>query len=78
VSHDADTLVSPELIAWADLIFVMENDHKVKLSTRFKAHLAGKRVISLNIPDKYRYMDPALVKLLHTKVRPHLPELHQR
>lgn len=77
VSNDADTPLSPEHIAWADIIFVMEKEHKSKLSTRFKLHLAGKRIICLNIADKYHYMDPALVKLLHTKVRPHLPELQR-
>lgn len=52
----------------------MEKAHKAKLASRFRAHLAGKRIVCLNIPDNYRYMDPALVDLLRTKVTPHLPQ----
>jgi predicted protein tyrosine phosphatase len=73
LSHDAEVQVSPELVAWADLIFVMENAHKTKLSARFQPQLAGRRVVCLGIPDNYRFMQPELVKLLHTKVTPHLP-----
>lgn len=72
LSHDADTPVSAELVAWADLIFVMEKSHKVKLSARYQAHLGGCRVICLGIPDKYQYMDTALVKLLRARVEPYL------
>ena len=73
VSHDADVPVSAELLEWADLIFVMEPEHKAKLSARFKDYIDGKRVVCLGILDHYKYMDPALVKLLRIKVPPHLP-----
>jgi predicted protein tyrosine phosphatase len=73
LSHDAELPVSAELIEWADLIFVMEKAHKAKLSARFNANLAGKRVVCLGIPDNYQYMQPELVKLLRIKVAPHLP-----
>lgn len=73
ISHDADTPVSPELLAWADLVFVMERTHRAKHSARFKAHLASKRVICLDIPDDYDFMEPALVALLNDRVRRHLP-----
>lgn len=69
----ADNPLTPELLEWADLIFVMERAHKEKLSRAFKPHLLGKRVICLNIPDNYKFMDPALVKLLRTKVSGFLP-----
>ena len=73
INHDADTPVSPELLAWADLVFVMERTHRAKLAARFKASLANKRVICLDIPDDYEFMEPALVALLHDRVRRHLP-----
>jgi predicted protein tyrosine phosphatase len=73
LSHDAETLLSVELIEWAQLIFVMEKQHKTKLSAQFQVHLGGKRVVCLNIPDNYRFMDVALVKLLRAKVTPFLP-----
>ena len=73
LSHDAETPLSAELVEWAELIFVMEKQHKAKLSAQFQAHLFGKRIVCLNIPDNYRFMDAALVKLLRVKVTPFLP-----
>jgi predicted protein tyrosine phosphatase len=72
LSHDAEVPLSAELLEWADLIFVMEKEHKAKLSARFKEYLGGKRVVCLGIPDNFRFMDPALVKILRSKVPPHL------
>jgi predicted protein tyrosine phosphatase len=65
---DAEVPLEPEQIAWANIIFVMERVHKRRLSTRFKTHLNGKRVICLDIPDNYAYMQPELVSLLEAKV----------
>jgi predicted protein tyrosine phosphatase len=73
LGNEAGSPVSPDLLGWADLVFVMEKTHRAKLSTKFRAHLGGKRVICLDIPDDYAYMDPALVALLHRKVEPFLP-----
>ena len=68
----ADQPVTPELLAWADVIFVMERAHRSKLSARFRRHLGDKRVVCLEIPDEYDFMDPELVRLLEAKVPPHL------
>lgn len=64
--------VTPELLEWAELIFVMERAHRKKLSRHFRPHLKSQRVICLNIPDEYSYMDPRLVRLLEAVVPPHL------
>jgi len=74
-NNDAEVPLSVELVEWADIIFVMEKSHRSKLSSRFKKHLSGKRVICLDIPDDYQYMQPELVQLLKTKVLRHLPNL---
>lgn len=73
LNHDAENPVTPELLEWADIIFVMENAHRSKLSAKFKPHLGGKRVICLEIPDEFEFMDPSLVKLLKAIVPRHLP-----
>ena len=73
LSHDAHVPLSADLVEWAELIFVMEKQHKTKLSAQFKPQLQGKRVVCLNIPDRYKFMEPALVKLLEVKVTPFLP-----
>jgi predicted protein tyrosine phosphatase len=73
VDTDADNPVSPELLDWADLVFVMEKVHRAKLQRRFRVALNGKRIICLDIPDRYAFMDPELVKLLRQKVLRYLP-----
>jgi predicted protein tyrosine phosphatase len=72
LSNDAPTPVSVDLVAWADVIFVMEPAHKTKLAARFRDHLGHAGVVCLNIPDRYREMDPALIELLERRVPPHL------
>ena len=71
LDHDADVPCTPELLEWADIVFVMEKAHKAKLSKRFKRCLKA-RVICLDIPDKYGFMQPELVQLLHARVDRHL------
>ncbi|MGS1076753.1 low molecular weight protein tyrosine phosphatase family protein [Pseudoxanthomonas beigongshangi] len=73
LNNDAENPLTPELLEWANLVFVMERAHRNKLSSRFRAHLGHQRVICLDIPDEYDYMDPMLVRLLRVKVPPHLP-----
>lgn len=68
IGRDADNPVTPELLQWADLILVMERTHRSKLSAKFSAQLAGKRVVCLEIPDDFDYMEPALVELLKARV----------
>jgi len=75
LNNDAENPVTPELLAWADLIFVMERAHRSKLSAKFKPYLANKRVICLDIPDDFEFMDPMLVRLLEAKVSKHLPSV---
>lgn len=65
--------MTPELLQWADLILVMERTHRSKLSAKFRAQLAGKRVVCLEIPDDFDYMEPALVELLNARVPKYLP-----
>lgn len=74
-NHGADNPLTAELLAWADVIFVMEKAHRSKLQRRFRAALGGKRVVCLDIPDDYDFMQPELVRLLETKVSRHLPAL---
>ena len=67
LGNDADVALSPEQLAWANIIFVMEKAHRNRLATRFKSHLNGKHVICLDIPDEYEYMQDELVRLLEVK-----------
>ena len=68
----AEVPLSPEQIEWATIIFVMEKRHRRWLTARFKRHLLDKRIICLDIPDDYAYMQPELVRLLEAKAGPFL------
>ncbi len=72
LNNDAENPTTPELVAWADVIFVMERTHRNKPQKRFKKHLRA-RVICLDISDDYEFMDEELVRLLKTRVSRHLP-----
>lgn len=72
-NHDAENPLTAELVRWADLIFVMEKAHRSKLQRRFREALTGTRVICLDIPDQYAFLQPELVSLLEIKVGRHLP-----
>ena len=67
ISNGANVLLSSEQVEWADIIFVMEKSHRNKLNRKFRSSLKGKRVICLDIPDDYEFMDPILVQMLETR-----------
>jgi predicted protein tyrosine phosphatase len=68
LAPDAEVRVSAEQLDWATLIFVMEKNQRSKLTRQYRQVLAGKRVVCLDIPDDYSYMQPELVSLLQRKV----------
>ena len=72
-NNDAEEPLSAELVQWADIIFVMEKTHRAKLERRYRDALKSTRVICLDIPDDYAFMDDALVALLRKKVTAFLP-----
>jgi predicted protein tyrosine phosphatase len=72
-NHDAENPLTAEMVSWADVIVVMEKQHRTKLQRRFRAVLRGQRVICLDIPDDYAFMDPDLIELLKVRMGRHLP-----
>lgn len=72
-NNDAEVPITAEMVEWADVILVMEEAHRRKLTAKFGRHLARKRVICLDIPDRYDYMDPDLVRELRAKVSRYFP-----
>jgi predicted protein tyrosine phosphatase len=75
LASDALVPVTPELLQWADTIFVMEKSHRNRLLKKYKSHLKSRRLICLNIPDQYEFMDPELVQLLKALVPRYLTNL---
>lgn len=52
------------MILWADLIFVMEKRHKEILEENFENEIRHKKIIILDIEDRYEYMDGELIEVL--------------
>ncbi len=72
LAPDAECPLSTDQVEWAEIIFVMEKAHRSKLTRHFKRALSGKRVVCLDIPDNYQFMQPELVALLKRKVPQYL------
>ena len=68
LDKDAINTLSSDDLQWADIIFVMEKTHQNRLSKKYSKYIRGKRVISLNIPDDYEFMDSELVGILERVV----------
>ena len=61
------------MLEWADRVFVMESRHRKAVETRFGKSTRSAPVVVLGIRDNYRFMDPALIRLLRAKMTPYLP-----
>lgn len=71
-NRSAEVPLSAELVEWADFIFCMERLHVERLRQRFSRHIGSRRVVCLDVPDRYGYMDQDLIEVLERKVSPHL------
>lgn len=67
--------LSSDMIKWSDIIFVMEKTHLEKIKSKYPGMLKGKKIICLNIPDEYDFMQPQLIDILKEKVPKHLKSL---
>src|SRR5690349_15445864 len=74
-SHDALVHVNERMLDWADAIFTMDEDQDQALQHQFAGHQALQRMICLQIPDRYLFLDPELVRLLEERAMPHLERL---
>ena len=72
LNNDSMVRVTPELLSWADRIFVMEKSHRNRLSRKFRDSLRGKIVTCLDIPDEFDFMEPALLQILEQRLTPYL------
>jgi len=67
-SPRAKRTVNANDLQWADLIFVMEYKHKDRLKAEYNRVLQHKKIIVLDIPDDYLYMDEELVEVLEQSI----------
>lgn len=66
--HNARIKVTSGHIGWADLIFVMERKHFRRLQEKFGPTIRNKKVICLDVPDEYTFMDEELIEILRSRV----------
>ncbi|CAM2064520.1 hypothetical protein SCOR_04065 [Sulfidibacter corallicola] len=71
-SPNARRTVNAGDLRWADIVMVMEYTHKNRLKAQFGRLLEYKKVVVLDIPDDYHYMDPELIGLIEDSVSRHL------
>ncbi len=71
-SPNAKRTVSVNDIRWSSHIFVMEKKHKQWLMAKFTKLLKYKKIIVLDIPDEYQFMDEELVSILNDSIEHHL------
>ncbi len=72
LAADAETPLEREQLEWATLVVVMERRHRQALLRRHAAAMKGKRLVCLDIPDDYAYMQAELLHLLERKAGPFL------
>jgi predicted protein tyrosine phosphatase len=64
--------LTASMVAWADWIFVMEQEHKNRILADFGEAAAGKNLRVLEIADDYKYMDKELIGELRLAVSEYL------
>jgi protein-tyrosine phosphatase len=70
--NSARVKINSKLLVWADLIFVMEKHHKEKLILNFPAETQNARIVILDIPDVYKFMDKELIEEIQMSVAAYL------
>lgn len=73
VRTDARRRVGEKDLAWADVVFAMEREHKRRILELFPdADLPPIEV--LGVPDDYEFNDPALVEMLRAMLDPEIDD----
>lgn len=67
-SNTANTVLSKELLDWANSIVVMEKNHRNFIRTHFPDTYQSKKIVCLYIPDEFDFMQTELISILKQKV----------
>jgi predicted protein tyrosine phosphatase len=55
-------------LSWANIIFVMENKHRSRITRQFRDAIRDTQLHVLEIPDDYEFMDSELIEVLQDRV----------
>lgn len=69
-SDDALVRVTARMLEWADLVLTMDESQAAALGAMFPEHPAVARIVCLQIPDDFTFLQPELVALLEARVGP--------
>jgi predicted protein tyrosine phosphatase len=72
VSREARIRLTATDLTWADIVFVMEKNHKNRIVSDFQNEAGRAKMICLFIEDIYQPMEPALIEILRERLEPHL------
>ena len=64
----ANTVLSNDILNWADSVVVMEKHHRNYIRKHFPEIYKYKKIVCLYIPDDYDYMQEELIVTLKNKV----------
>ena len=64
----ANTVLTTEILNWADSIVVMEKHHRNHIRKHFPDIYKNKRIVCLYIPDDFDFMQTELIGILKDKV----------
>jgi len=67
LSPQSNHKVNEKDLQWSDIILVMENEHQKKLKSLFR-NFGFPKIVTLQIPDDYEYMDEELIEILTKKI----------
>lgn len=65
--RSAETVLSKELLEWAEVVVVMEDRHRNFIFRMYPEIARTKRIVCLDIPDNYDYMQDELITLLRAR-----------
>ncbi|HNY27971.1 MAG TPA: protein tyrosine phosphatase [Candidatus Sumerlaeota bacterium] len=72
ISRNARIHLTEADLRWADRVFVMEKNHKDRITQDFGSVIPAKKIVVLFIEDLYQPMEPELIALLRHKLAPYL------
>jgi predicted protein tyrosine phosphatase len=67
-SPNARVKLNENHLIWADLVFAMEEKHLQIIRQKFRSNSFNNKIIVLDIPDNYKYMDEDLILTLKASV----------
>jgi len=71
-SPSARVKVNQNMVAWADIVFCMEDKHKEILMKKFPVATRSLQIEVLDIPDEFKYMDEELIEDIEMAVGEYL------